>query len=441
MIHRYSLPALACLSLSLSNPAFAQEQPAPAAPPPVSDETIVKPNQVDPQAAVAELLGVSSSEATKRLVLQEAAANWAADLAANPPAGFVDIDIEHSPRFVVNVYFTREVSASELTRLAPNALNPFVRIKRVKKSLAEIAQDREAIVKALSEAGIEYALYSDLRTEKIVIALFNQQDKNRALELLPPTIRPDIRFEQGRKTLDVGSIYSGNWFQSGGSSGGLCTMGFPMRNSQGRDGLITAAHCNPRNPYISYVDNGVFLGAPYAAYLENYYGKTYDFAIYLLGSHTTGPYTYVDNNVTYNGFTNNVPGFADGYYDITDVIPTASQVRGYLMCKNGGRSGFSCGEILSTSYDEPARNIFSLVQVGNSAQPTIAAQGDSGGPIFTYPNGVKIRAAGIMKSTSQASDGSVCQNSRSCFFTYMPLSYARSRETFTVNTSSGFKVP
>lgn len=433
---------LTCLCLIAPYSIEAQDTGTPDAPPVLDEQTTVAPAEVDATAAVSEMLGISTSEVDERLTLQDAAADWASELARNAPAGFVSLDIEHTPRFVVNVYFTRDVPAQEVARIAPPALRRYIRASRVKRSLEEMELAKSTIVDALGDSGIEYALYSDLRTDKIVVALFDQAQKNEALDLLPADLRSDIRFEQGKRSRDVGGIYSGNWYRKGGASGTICTMSFPIRNSRGQEALITAAHCEPRNPYFPYVDSGVFLGAPYAAREETYYGRTYDYAIYTLGANYTAPYTYIDNGVTYNGYTNTVPGFTDGYYSISDVIPTSSQVRGYLMCKNGARSGFSCGEILSTSYDEPERNVYDLVQVGNSSQPNIAVPGDSGGPIFTYPNGASVRAAGVMKSVAASSDGvSACQNSRSCFFLYMPLSYATTKEPFTVNTASGFKVP
>ena len=111
------------------------------------------------------------------------------------------------------------------------------------------------------------------------------------------------------------------------------------------------------------------------------------------------------------------------------------------MCKNGAVTGLSCGEILSTSYSNPSRNEYGLIQVGNSFQPNIAVRGDSGGPVFTYPNDTELRAAGVLKSVSSFDGKNPCQNSQSCFFVYMPLAYAAEQEPFTVNTLAGFKTP
>lgn len=430
---------LTALAVTFGQPSsMAQDGPTP---PPPGNATPVQSAEVDSLAYIAKRFGLSRADAERRLALQDEAAQWAERLVVSAPAGFVDIDIEHEPSFVVNVYFARDASQAEVAQLAPPELRRYVKARRVRKAKAAIQDDIQTIFTTLSGTEIEYAVYSDLRSNKIVIELVDQNRRQEVLALLPSDLRADTLIKQGKRTINAGGIYSGNWYLKGGPSGLHCTAAWALRNSRGQPSIITAAHCSPQNPYFPYVDSGIYLGAPYASRQTVSGGKTYDWTIYLLGVHYTSYLSYVDNNVVHNGYVNSVPGFADGYYTVSDTIKTASQLRGYLMCKNGAITGLSCGEILSTSFSNPSNGEYGLMQVGNSSQPNIAAGGDSGAPVFTYPNGTQIRAAGILKSVSANAAGGACQNSTSCYMVYMPLSYAAEVEPFTVNTSIGFRTP
>lgn len=195
--------------------ALAQEM-APAPPPPYSEETAVTPAEVDASAYLRERLGISSAEASERLALQDAAIEWAGALAQSSPPGFVDIDIEHEPTFKVNVYFSREIAQAEIARLAPPKLRRYVKVKRVKSNAQELEQDIQSILKALDGRGIEYAIYNDLRTEKIVIELVDTERRKELMELIPPNLRSQIKIKKGQKTVDTGGIFSGNWYRTGG---------------------------------------------------------------------------------------------------------------------------------------------------------------------------------------------------------------------------------
>lgn len=314
-------------------------------------------------------------------------------------------------------------------------------MKRVKYSKAERQQEIDSIVSAITAIGVDFGVFQELSSDKIVLELADMGDKQRVMKLIPPKLRSVIKVRKGFKVKKTGGIYAGNWYKKGALGSALCTMGWAVRNSRGQEGVMTAGHCQPRDPYFPYVDGGTGLGAPYSYRDTVANGKTYDFAIYNLGTNYSGPYVYVDNNVAYNGKTNSVPGFGDGYYSVVGVRKYYSQLNGLMVCKNGARTGFTCGQIETNNYT--GNGYYRLVKVSNSSQPYIAVAGDSGAPAFAYPNGSQVNATGIVVAANEVS-GNACdntQNAGQCAFFYMPLSYAAEQEPYTVNTTAGFVTP
>lgn len=446
LISRTLIRALALAATAVpASIAAAQENAAtpPGVPPPLSEESRATATEVDAARAVGQMLGISASEAHERLALQEQAAEWASTLVQQNPSGFVDIELRHEPSFKVVIFYNQSVDRELLQRNAPVALRRYLVFRPVKRNGQQVTDDTALVVQALRTADIPFGAFYSLEEDKIIVEIPDLSLREQVERAIPAPLRQDVLIRQGLVARNSGSVYGGNWYRNGGPSGGICTAGWPVRDSGGQEAILTAGHCIPRNPYFPYVDGGIYLGSPFAWRFETSYGKTYDYAIYRLGAHTTAPAIYLQNNTSYAGSTNTVPGFVSGYYAIEGVKPTSQQLVGYLTCKNGAYTGFTCGRIESTSFSNATHS--ALVRVGRSNQPYIAVGGDSGGPVFAYPDGNLVQAFGIVIATAQESETVDCKNTSTdntrCYFLYMPFTRATERHPFQVNTQNGYVRP
>lgn len=434
---------LSSTAAAANSSAVQEAAQAPSPPPPLSEQTRAIPGRTEARA-IAEMLGISPAAASERLALQNQAASWAGTLIAQNPDGFVDVELRHEPTFKVIVFYNGSVDQSRLQSDAPVAIRRYLVFRPVNRNRARVASDTAQVVEALRTANLQFGAFYDLEADKIVVEIPDLGQREAVERAVPAALRQDVTIRRGATARNSGGVYGGNWFRKGSPTATLCTAGWPIRDSGGQAAIITAGHCQPRNPYFPYVDAGIYLGSPFAWRYEISYGKTYDYSIHRLGAHTTSPVIYIANDTRMpDGSVNTVPGFTSAYYAIDSVKPVGQQLVGYLTCKNGARSGFTCGRIESTSYSNATHA--ALVRVGRSNQPYIAVGGDSGGPVFAYPDGNLISAFGILIASAGDETNSDCKNSATdnsqCFFLYMPFTRATEMHPFQVNTQNGFVRP
>ncbi|MEE4211667.1 MAG: S1 family peptidase [Parvularcula sp.] len=378
-------------------------------------------------------------------MLQDQAAQYGQELLVTNPSGFVDLEIRHQPNFKVFVYYDKDIDRKALTSAAPVKLRRFLVFNPINKSRAQLQQDREAIHNSLSNAGLRFGLEFTLRTGKFVLTIPETAEVADYETVLPDTMKADVEIIQGPLSANLANLYGGWWFQQG-ATGGYCTAGWPIRDSSGREGLLTAGHCGPAYEMaFTWMDSPYPKISPPSARQEGDNGwQTLDYAMYPLGAHATTRVIYVQNDTSYSGYMNTVPGITTTYYEITSPRQPAN---GQYLCKSGGTTGLTCGIVVDRNYSDS--EVKNLVKVSKSSQPYIAAGGDSGGPVFTWSaDGSMVHPIGIMQGGSEYGSGAACRNSSStaannsqCYFTVMPLTTIRGYSPFTINTTSGFVSP
>jgi hypothetical protein len=166
----------------------------------------------------------------------------------------------------------------------------------------------------------------------------------------------------------------------------------------------------------------------------------------------TGYWVYFQNSkavTDYPSYVNTVPGFyGDGYFTTRGTLKQSSynsnHYIGMPVCKSGMTTGFTCGTVQSSSVsgtDDRGVSYSSFVKVSGSSQQVIAFGGDSGAPVFSYPNGsYEIVAYGILKGGSTDAYGRPCTGS-ACSFSYMPIDRVNDRVPFLIHTTQGLLVP
>lgn len=420
--------------------ALAQAGGPPPTPPELNDEAIAKGRSSDTSRAYAEAFGVNATEAKDRLAAQDRAVVYAEGLLSSDPSGFVDLEIQHEPSFKIVVYYNKSIDRQKLTSAAPVELRRYLVFNPINKARDEIRADRQAVSQALAAAGLQYGLEFSLRRGEFILEIPVNADEARYRAVLPPLTRANISVVRGATSVDAAGLYGGYWFEAGG----YCTAGWPIRNSAGTEGLLTAGHCGP--PYemnFSWNSERPILAPAWARKDELRGYQTLDHAMYPLGRHTTTRVINIENNRVYRGETNTVPGIVTAFYEIASP---RQPVRGQYLCKMGSTTGLTCGIVADINFNGDGQ--WNVVKVSQSAQRHIAEGGDSGGPVFSWSSdGSMVHPIGIMKRTARVND-QVCRNSSStasnnttCYFTFIPLTTIRAYDPFQVNTVDGFRSP
>jgi hypothetical protein len=420
-------------------PAAAQEDVSPPAPAPFSEDALARGKAADPARSYAEAFSVPAATARERLALQDEAVAYAQTLLASNPQGFVDLAIRHTPNFRIVIYYNKDIDRTALTSAAPVALRRYLAFNPIDRSRQGLEETRQSLLSALTAADVKFGLEYDLERQKFLVTIPQGSGRASYTAALPGPLKAEVELVEGALAQDIVALYAGWWFEAAG----YCTAGWPVRNSAGQEGLITAGHCGPPNQMYFSWNGGPTLTNPYPWRDTDTTFQTQDWAIYPLGSHTTERVVYIQNGTTYNGRTNNVPGVVSAYYEIT--YPR-QPVAGQYICKNGGTTGITCGVVVATNWSgDGYRNV---VKVSSSAQPYIAAGGDSGGPVFTWSaDGSMAHPVGIVIGAAFL-NGSPCLNTTTdpgrnttCYFVFLPLSLIRGHDPFTVNTVHGFVTP
>lgn len=432
------------LSSAVVSPAVAQSDvAAPTAPPPFSTTLVEQGRSANPAEAYAAATGIPLATARQRLALQEETSQLLERLLGGNIGQFVNLEIRHSPEFKVIIYTSGSVDAPTLSNLASPSLRPFLSFETIPITREQLALQRATLNRVLAAAGLRFGLQYNLQARRFELEIPEGADLAAYQRLIPPTLQSFVTITRGAIAENSQTTaYGGTWYNLD-ASGGLCTAGWPIRDSSGREALLTAGHCGP--PFQMYFSwsSGPTLGPPSVRREINIGSQTFDYAFYLLGSNTTTRAVYVQNNTQYAGATNSVPGFVSAYYEIAQPTLAAN---GQYVCKNGATTGLTCGFVVDTAWS--GNGFYGLVKVSQSVQPYIAETGDSGGPVFMWTSSnSQVRPMGIMKSSARI-NGQPCRNTsttpsqnNTCFFTFMPLRIIRGDQPFTVNTVNGFVAP
>jgi hypothetical protein len=370
---RYSLPRLALLAAgtaAISSASAAQDAPATGA-------------RTRSLEAYSKQFGVPVSEAQRRIGLQREIGKLNARLETDEAATFGGLYIEHRPAFRVVVKFTANGAAT----LARYTQDPLYIPEAAGVSYKEMADAQRTVYDLLKKAGIE----SSSRVDVVKNSLEFYVPDPAAVQLLQSTGALQLPpFVTLHKALSMDTTMEATVEGGRPLSGGRCTSGFTVYSTASPSSryLTTAGHCATPLTY-----NGVTLprvGYRYEA------GTSYDYAW-----HSTPGFSAL-TNVIYDGI--------DTSQRITYVWPYASMAVGDWVCKWGSASGYTCGQIVSKTYNAFGHPGF--VQVHDPDNFDLSSGGDSGGPWYydTYD-----------EAWGSHSDSADAVNANDAIF--MPMSY------------------
>lgn len=429
--------------------ATAQGQPlSPAAPPAPTPENVTKSNGAG-LAYLTKRYKISSSDAAERLELQNEVSALAFKLAEESPQDFGGIFIEHQPVYKVVVLFKDAETRDALRSSVSPQLRRFVQIQKAKFSQQEWRGRVDSLSKTLSAGGVRAVVGFDPRNEKFIVTVADDAARAKAGGLIPAGVAPDALVRIGLLPSDAqtgyvsGDYTYGGWTLYDASNNPRSTSGFVVRMSDSRYGITASGHSTVANPRLWV--NGHYVTLASAAITNN--SARYDFKVHPTGSLSISGYVAYTNNQPIRGYesiVNSVPGYADsGYFGIKDGLYRVGNNYGDVRCKQGQRTGLSCGEVVDTyatytTQDGVTRT--GMVALGYSDQRVIGFSGDSGGPVFTPPaSDGTVMPAGLVSSVNGPTSGGPCDNNvySGCLLYYMPIDRINDLQPMQIKTMTG----
>lgn len=351
-------------------------------------------------AEYAKLVGVGVAEASRRLKAMHDSVEVTDTIRKTYGSRLAGISIEHKPQFQIKVLLT---GADPVTAELPNVGVPIVFETGARSTLEQVAaaiEQHKGAIRTLIPA--VQGIGADPKTGSMVVfanatgpiaaTLTARTAELEALTGVPVIIRAQDGVD---RDLDVrgGSRVDGIIPNDGRR--GLCTSGFSVKDTNGRTGVATAAHCLDNLTY--YNPNNTQI--PLTLVTPNYGYGSQDVQI-----HTSN---YVERAEFYVDTAKTTVRRPVGSY-------TRSATRaGDWACHRGETTGASCSFVEYIYYAPPDDKC-----AGYCAPTWVTvtgpncAGGDSGGPVYDLD-----LARGLLKGANYSS------NNTCNFYFYMSLDF------------------
>lgn len=337
---------------------------------------------------LARDLNISEAEAERRAQIMNEAADLAARLETEEPIRFGGLYYEQGPELKVMVKLVG--SAEQL--LARYTQNPaFVAVK-ADRPLQALKAKQEALVRALKDSNTSFLVGVDVRTSRAV-ATVKRGGQGRSILEQKGLLGADAAVEEVDVVARKAVVYGGREIKgksyatnrTGINYSDSTSAGFNVKNSTGTKGVTTAAHfdqCDAGNwsdgtPVVvtGCTPNQTATFVPDATSLT-FRGQAYS-AGHDVEWRSATDQTRFRNEIQYGG---------GGYAYTTMAITTVGTLRGALpACKQGITTFYTCGttgSAMVTYQDADGIITGQYWLVARNGGGAMAAQGDSGGPVF-----------------------------------------------------------
>ncbi len=301
--------------------------------------------------------GTSEEEAVRRLSLQDEIGKLNATLAEEEHDTFAGLWIDNtSEKYRVVVQMTTPSAEEQiLDRVRGTELEDLVEVSSAQFSLENLEAKQDETHRLAHDLNMDMESEINVQANKVQMYLPKKNRHNfRGLRVMSALNLPEgvvVSSVDGLSTPET-NIYGGVFLAT-------CTSGFAVRNLSGTRGITTAAHC-PNN--------------------QSYKGKSLTFQ-----AEDQQGYQDVQWH-TAPGFTvTNEFLVETSIRKVTATKSYSNQTVGNYVCKNGGITGYTCGNIKSTTY-RPTSTVTNpagaFIRVHNNNNEDLSQPGDSGGPWF-----------------------------------------------------------
>jgi hypothetical protein len=297
--------------------------------------------------------GVSLDEAMYRLNLQVPVGELDATLTDSEHGTFAGLWIENAPAYSVVVLSTDPNAGTTIPNsVVGTVLEGLVTVEPAGFSLDELEAAQAASRSLASQVG--EIVESEINVQTNWVELYSLNPKGLQAKLaaaglkLPPGV---VVFPVKSLSVPDADIY-------GGLALSTCTSGFSVQHTNGTRGITTAAHC-PNN--------------------QNFGGQALTFQAELQSGDQDVQWHSAPGFTVTNQFDSGI-----GVRACTATLGRANQAVGDYVCKNGLTTGYTCGNISSTTYSPSyvTNANATFIRVHNNAGTPLRGGGDSGGPWF-----------------------------------------------------------
>lgn len=420
--------AVASIIIAASTSALAQEVPPPRLTP---EQTIRKvPNQVP--AGVSYLMDrykVSEQDAKVRIANEIDIATLSGKLRESLTGSFGGIYIEHLPKYRIVVLLKNGQGGDQVVSQAAANLRPAISTLSASRSVSDIESGMDQLLTSLKAVDVAgYTIVYDLQNQKYVVKVENAALKAVVQPLIPAllantvtlVVEPVPKANAAPVGVRPGDFIHGGFFtydiQSYADSAKGCTLGYDVRWGS-KQGVLSAGHCDRNNTAREYWDwaNDHWVKIDQPELVRNEPNTKYDYMFLNTTGYNSGGWIFYDN-------MNSRPGYpVSGYFNVVSTIGYYDQVKGMVMCKQGRKSGFACGEITNGWLTWNGAKGF--IEYGNpdAYSANLSDPGDSGGPTFMSPDTLdNINAYGLHVGGS-GNEG--CRFYGTCVGVSMPIDY------------------
>lgn len=330
-----------CMATILSSTLIANAQLPP------QNSNIVTNAQMLNARTYATMFNVSEEEALRRLNLQNVIGNLNTDLLDNMPDNFSGLWLEHTPEFKVVIRAKTHLDISPL--LVGRSIGELIEYRESRASFRDFEDAREQAAETLDALNIKAHSAINFYEDRVEIYVMNKLQVEDLLQKGQRQLPDLVTIVQVESlAIPVATAYGG--LDVDHSGGAACTSGFSVDNYSGVEGITTAGHC----PDTNLTFNGAGGNGP-LTYQTGTPGGVYDI------QWMTAPGSIITNIIN----------DGNGTRAITGKRVRNTQSVGSFVCKYGRTTGYSCGTIVTNTFDGVN------VEMTNSV-----AGGDSGGPWF-----------------------------------------------------------
>ena len=430
--------------------------------------------------------GLSAQEAQERQAILAEFEQQIAQAQSRLGENLIASIIDHQPNFRLTLVVDNDLTVQDVRSGFSPQVQRFIAVRKSKYAGPQIQARQREILDLFIAQDVEAVVSYNYRTDKFDVRVDTERAIPDLLALIPAALRSDVKLERGGVGLLQTGYRAGDGVWGGwaleNNARNVCTAGYVLENTTERTRHIsTAGHCpSPLSVYTN--QHVVTFGTPRidknpvpADTTSN--GRTYDYRIYATGQLDTGPWVWYLNNVT---GTYQIMVAAGQYETRTwaNVNPDLEQNGGYIRvvgvvkggsagglnpthptgaerCKNGFRTGVTCGTISTSSAafsvqveEGVYRTYYGVVEVTTQDYMVIAYGGDSGGPVFTFPAWnastatFDASAAGVTVAGNDRYRRPCITNQDSgCHLIYMPIDRINDHGPYNVVTTAGVIAP